>query len=134
MKERKIGRQIFMGLLGVQGVLELIVGATMLISFSTALESGFGISYSSELDVLGIALGLYLLLLTGLMVLGLFWTLKGKLEGTTIGIITGVFLLLFGIGTFLKLGETQGLFIDSVRGLITIIFGLMARKELKAKS
>ena len=129
--ERKIGRRVFNSLLGIQAFVELAIGATMLFSFSTALESGFGITYTSELDILGIALGLYLLLLTGLMILSIIWTLKGNNSGTTLGIILGVFLVVFGIVTFFKFGDPQPLYVDSFRGLITIIFGFMASKELK---
>lgn len=134
MKERKLGRRGFIGLLGLQALVELVIGVTLLFGFPTALESGFGITYSSELDILGVALGLYLLLLTGLLLLSMVWTIKGNNAGTTLGIITGFFLFAFGLVSFLKLGDTQALFVDSIRGIITIIFGLMARKELNRQN
>ncbi len=62
------------------------------------------------------------------------WTIKGNYYGTTIGIIVGVFLLTFGLVTFLKFGDIQALYIDSLRGLLTIIFGYMAFKELKKQN
>lgn len=103
----------------------------LLFNFPTTLKSGFGITYSSELDILGVALGLYVLLLTALMVLSILWAIKGKTEGTIAGIIVGVFLITFGVVAFLKLGQTNALRTDSLRGLITAIFGVIAYKELK---
>ncbi len=130
---RKIWTRLFIGILSLQALLELAIGATLLINFPTAIESGFGITYSSELEILGIALGLYLLLLTTLMILSIVWTSKSNLSGTTLGIILGVFLLTFGVTAFLKLGDPQPLYIDSLRGLITIVTGYMARKELQLR-
>ncbi|MFT4679981.1 MAG: hypothetical protein ACI9RU_002307 [Litorivivens sp.] len=132
--EQKTGKRVFVVLLGIQAALELVIGITLLFSFSTALESGFGITYSSELDILGLALGLYLLLLTALLVLSMIWTIKGNNSGTTLGILLGVFLFTFGIATFIKFGDTQALYVDGLRGLITIIFAVMARKELKRQN
>lgn len=66
---KKLWRRLFIGIISLQAILELGVGATLLFNLPMALESGFGITYNKELDILGIALGLYLLLLTTLMVL-----------------------------------------------------------------
>lgn len=128
---RKIWRRLFIGILMVQAILELGLGITLLIDFPTALESGFGITYSSELDILGVALGLYLLLLTALMILSSVWTFKSNHSGITVGVIIGIFLFVFGAVTFLKFGDLQALMVDSLRGLLTIILGYMAGKELK---
>jgi hypothetical protein len=133
MKERKIGRQLFIGLLGIQGLGEFGIGLMLLFNFPETLKSGFGITYSNQLDILGVALGLYLLLLTTLMVLSIVWTIKGKLPGITIGMIVGVFLFSFGIVAFIKTGDIQALYVDSIRGVLTIIFGYMAYQELKNK-
>ena len=128
---KKLWRRLFIGILSLQAILELGIGATLLFNFPTALESGFGITYSNELDILGIALGLYLLLLTALMILSGVWTNRANHSGITIGIIVGVFLFVFGLVTFMKFGDIQGILVDSLRGLLTIVIGYMAGKELK---
>jgi len=128
---RNIWKLLFIGTLGLQALLELGLGVALLFDFPTTLESGFGIAYNSELDILGIALGLYLLLLTALMVLSMIWTRKSNGSGITIGIIVGVFLVAFGLVAFFKTGDTQGILIDSLRGGLTIVFAYMAKKELK---
>lgn len=133
MKERKIGRRILIVFLAIQALMELGIGATLLVDFPTALESGFGITYSSELDILGVALGLYLLLLTCLLVLSIMWISKGNYSGITLGIIIGIFLFVFGVVSFLKFDQTQALLVDSLRGLLTITLSYIAYKELKNK-
>jgi hypothetical protein len=131
MKETKTWRRLFIGLLGLQAVIEFALGIALLFFFPATVESGFGVAYTSDLDVLGIALGLYLLRLTALLVLSIFWTVKGNYSGITIGVIAGIFLFFFGMVTFLQLGTTDGLYADSMRGLLTIALAYMANKELK---
>jgi hypothetical protein len=43
----------------------------------------------------------------------------------------GVFLVAFGLVAFFKTGDTQAIVIDSLRGVLTIVFAYMAKKELK---
>ena len=131
MKKSKIVTRIFIVILVIQAIIELGIGSMLLIDFPSALESGFGITYSNELDILGIALGLYLLLLTTLMIISAVWTYRSNSSGTTLGIVVGVFLFTFGVATFLKFGDFQGILIDSIRGLVTIIFAYLTGKELK---
>lgn len=128
---KKIWKRLFIGILIIQAILELGIGGALLFNFPVTLETGFDITYSSDLDILGIALGLYLLLLTTLMILSSIWTNSANYSGITLGIIVGVFLFSFGIVTFFKFGDLQGLAVDSSRGLLTIVIGYMAGKELK---
>ena len=128
---KKTWRHLFIGILAIQAILEFVVGSLILFAFPTALETGFGISYSSELDALGIALGLYLFLLTALIVLSILWTTKAKYSGITLGIVVGIFLVAFGLVTFFKLGDFNAILVDGIRGLVTIILGYLAGKELK---
>ncbi len=109
---KKTWRRLFIGILGLQAILELGVGATLLFNLPLALESGFNIPYSSELDVLGIALGLYLLLLTALLVISMIWTNKGNYAGITIGILAGIFLLSFGVAASVNAGDAQPMLIS----------------------
>lgn len=131
---KKIWQHLFIGILGLQAIIELGVGSFILFDFPNALATGFGITYTSELDILGIALGLYLLLLTALIVLTIVWTKKANYSGITLGIIVGVFLVAFGLLTFIKLGDIQAIWVDSIRGFVTIIFAYMAGKELKQRN
>lgn len=130
-KERKIARGIFIALLAIQALAELGIGSSLLIDLPGTIKSGFGLTYSSDFDLLGMALGMYLMFLTALMILSLYWTVKRNLYGVTLGVVIGVFLFLFGIVSFLKTGATSGLYGDSIRGIITIIAAYFAYKELK---
>ena len=104
----KIWRRLFIGVLSLQAILEFGVGVSLLFFLPAALESGFGITYSNELDILGIALGLYLLLLTALMILSCVWTKRGDYAGITLGIITGIFLVIFGVTYISKIWRSSG--------------------------
>jgi hypothetical protein len=128
---KKIWTWLFIGILGLQAIVELALGTSLLVDFPTTLETGFGITYSSDLDVLGIALGLYLLLLTALLIISAVWTYRSNMSGITIGIVAGGFLLAFGLATYLKLGNFEGILVDGIRGLLTIVFAYMAGKEMK---
>ncbi len=127
----KIWKRLFFGVLGIQAIMELAIAGAVLFNFPVALESGFGITYSSELEILGVALGLYLLLLTSLLILSIVWTYQKKYEGITIGIIVGIFLVIFGVVSFLKFGDFQPILVDSLRGVVTIFLAYMAGKEFK---
>ena len=131
MRERKIGSRIFIALLIINSIVALGFGFISLFNFPFALETGFQIPYSSTLEILGMVMGLELLFLGGIAILSLIWTIKGKLEGIITGTAVGIYIFIFGIAAFLKFGETQALYVDGIRGLLTIIFGYMAYKEIK---
>jgi glucan phosphoethanolaminetransferase (alkaline phosphatase superfamily) len=126
----KIWKQIFMVFILLQAALELAIGFTLLFNLPMAMEN-FNAPYSPDMEVLGLTLGLYLLLLTTLMVLSFIWIRKSNPAGATLGIITGLFLVSFGIGMLVKFGETQALWIDGFRGGLTILLAYMAGKALK---
>jgi hypothetical protein len=128
---RRVWTHLFIGILSLQAIFELVLGGYLLFKLPYTLKSGFGIVYRSELDILGIALGLYLLLLTALMVLSCVWAHRSNLAGITLGIIVGVFLVTFGVATLLKFGDFEGILVDSIRGLLTIFLAYMAGKEIK---
>ncbi len=130
-KETKIGRRLLMALLAIHGLTALVLGSLSLINFPYALENGFGIPYNSEIDILGMVIGLQLLLLAAITILSLVWVYNGKIAGTITGTIIGFYLLIFGIFAFLKFGNVSAIYVDSFRGLLTIIFGSMAYRELQ---
>jgi hypothetical protein len=87
MRENKsinIISYIFIGLLGIQAIIEFTLGGMLLFNFQATLESAFEITYTSQLDILGIALGLYLILLTTLILLSIYWTVKKNTAGPVI--------------------------------------------------
>jgi uncharacterized protein YacL len=130
----KIWKRLFIGILILQAIVELWLGWVLLFNFPATLEAVFGISYSRELDILGVALGLYLLLLTALIVLSIIWTHRANYAGIVIGIIVWIFLFTFGIAAFLKTGNMQSILGDSLRGWLTIFFAYMAGKQMKDQS
>ena len=128
---RKIGQPIFITLLAINGLIAFALGATTLINFPFALETGFGIPYSAELDVLGLVMGCQLIFLGVMITLSIIWTRQGKTAGTTIGIAVGTYLLAFGLLAFLRLGDTTALYVDCVRGVLTIVAAVFAYREIE---
>jgi hypothetical protein len=126
----KIWKQIFMVFILLQAVFELAIGFTLLFNLPMAMEN-FNTPYSPDMEVLGLTLGLYLFLLTTLMVLSFIWVKKSNPAGITLGIIIGLFLISFGVGMLAKFGETQALWVDGFRGGLTVLLAYMARKGLK---
>lgn len=109
------------------------MGVFILANTQYALETGFGVEFRNELEILGLVIGMELLFLGTMALLGFLWTRKGKLIGIYIGSAVGVYMFLFGIVAFIKFGTTDALIVDSIRGALTIIFGYMAFKEVKQK-
>lgn len=123
-------RSFFLVLMAVQAVLEALIGLSLLFNFEQTLKVGFGVTYTKEWDVVGVALGLYLLLLTTLILLSIYWVRKENYAGIILSFIIGAFLTLFGIVSLIKLGNPQGLMIDSVRGVLTILLAHRIGKNL----
>ncbi|MFT4777827.1 MAG: hypothetical protein ACJAU0_001873 [Flavobacteriales bacterium] len=132
MKERKIGRTLFKIFLTLNFLIELVIGLGMLFNFPVLAEPGFGIPYSSDMDVLAIGLGSNLLFAAAAILLSLVWTIRNKTEGASLGMLTGGLFVFFSLMAYAQMGSTQALLVDGVRGLLTIIFGLMAYNELKS--
>lgn len=126
----KIWKQIFMVFILLQAVFELAIGFTLLLDLPMAMEN-FNTPYSSDMEVLGLTLGLYLFLLTTLMLLSFVWVKKSNAAGITLGIIIGLFLISFGVGMLVKFGQTQALWVDGFRGGLTVLFAYMAGKAMK---
>ncbi len=131
---RKIGRRLFIAILALHVLSCYVLGAISLTNFPFALETGFGIPYNTDLDILGIVIGLELIFLGSIALLGIIWTRKGHISGIVTGTAVGFYMFVFGIVAFLKLGQVDGLIVDSIRGLLTIIFGMIAYRELKEKT
>lgn len=129
--ESKTARRIFTGLLILNFIIELIASLSILINFPLAAEKGFGITYSDELAILGIGLGSNLALTTGVFLLSIIWTMRSKTEGAILGMVGAGMLVLFSSLTLIQLGDTQGLLIDGIRGVITIAFGYVVYNEFK---
>jgi hypothetical protein len=127
---QKIWQWVFVIAMGLQAVLELVIGCLLLFNLPATLETGFGVHYTKEWDFVGLTVGLYLLLLTGLMILSIYWTTQKNYSGVVLGIIIGVFLMAYGIGSLIKLNTFQGIFIDGIRGLLTVIVAVVVGKNI----
>jgi glucan phosphoethanolaminetransferase (alkaline phosphatase superfamily) len=129
----KVWKQIFLVFILLQAVFELAIGFTLLFDLPMAMEN-FNTPYSPDMEVLGLTLGLYLFLLTTLMALSFTWIIKSNRAGVTLGIIIGLFLMSFGVGMLVKYGETQALWVDGLRGGLTILLAYKAGKSMSVRN
>jgi hypothetical protein len=129
--ENKTAGRILIGLLILNLVIELVASLSILVNFPFAAENGFGVTYTDDLAVLGIGLGSNLALTTVVFLFSVIWTMRSKIEGVILGIAGAGMLTLFGLLTFIQLGETDGIVIDGLRGGLTIIVGFIVYKKLK---
>lgn len=132
-KEHSISRRIFIGLMALHAFVAIGLGSTSLINFPYALETGFGITYSPDLDVFGILIGLQLLLLGAWSILSILWTNRRKAAGVVVGIFVGTYIFAFGVMAFAKFGDPQPLYVDSIRGFLTVVIGMLAYRDLQGR-
>jgi hypothetical protein len=129
--KRTMLTRIFIIFVAMQALLELFIGAAMLIDFPLVVETGFQLTHTSNMDLFGLVAGLQLILLAVMMGFGIIWTNKGLTAGPIIEIAAGIYFALFGILSFFKFGDTGGLYADSIRGIITAVMGYMVYLEIK---
>ena len=128
---RKTGQYLFMAILTLHALLCYFMGFSTLFNPSFSVKSGFNIDYTSDMKVLALVIGMELLFLGSIAILGIIWTKRKSFYGIYAGAAVGLYMLAFGIIAFLKFGTTEALMIDSIRGLLTLIFAFIAFKELK---
>jgi hypothetical protein len=131
---RKIGQNLFIGFLVIHILSCYFMGMISLVDPKFAFETGFQMTYNPDLQIIGIVMGMELLFLGSIALLGVIWTRRKSKYGIYAGVAVGSYMFLFGIVAFLIMGRTDGLIVDSIRGLLTLIFGYMAYQELKRQT
>ena len=131
MNKTKITKYIFLITLGLEVLAGYAIGLFALIDFPTALETGFSISHNPSLDILGIIIGLALIFVATMSVAGIYFTMKNNIAGVVVGIAAGLYVFLFGALAFLLLGDTQALIVDSIRGALTVVSGVVIYRNLR---
>ncbi len=127
---RKIARNIFIALTGINGLVALALGIMTLINMQGVFES-FGITYSSELVSIGLTSGGLFILFAVLSAISITWLVRGKIEGLLIPIGYATFLFALGIMVLARTGQTNVLYIDSIRGFLTMVAGFFAYQEMR---
>ena len=117
-------RNGFIALLALNGLSELVAASFMFFNLPGAMEM-LGVGYNSQLDILGLVMGNALLFVTGISVLAVVWTVRGKAEGIICGIAVGLFLLSFGLLAFLKFGQWSAIGVDGARGGLNVLLGVL---------
>lgn len=122
--QRPLLRNAFIALLALNGLIELLAASFMFFDLPGAMEL-LGVDYDSQLDILGLVMGNALLFVTGISVLGIVWTVRGKAEGVICGIAVGLFLASFGLLAFFMFGQGGAIAVDGVRGGFNVLLGIL---------
>lgn len=129
-KSSKIWKPIFMVFILIQGVFQLVFGLLFIFDLPSAIAV-FNTPYSPDIEVLGLAFGIYLLLSSSLHVLSFIWIRKSNQAGVVLAIIIGIGFISIGVGMEIKFGETQTLLFDGLRGVLTVFLAYMAGRGIK---
>lgn len=126
----KIARNIFIALTGINGLVAFALGIMTLVNMRGVFES-FGITYSSELVSVGLTSGGLFILFAILSAISIIWLLQGKIEGILVPIGYATFLFALGLMVLAWTGQTNVLYVDSIRGFLTMIAGYFAYREIR---
>jgi|GEM_PF-6627314 len=128
---RKTGQYLLMGILVLHLLGCYFMGFSSLVSPEFAFESGFQIPFEPKLDIIALVIGMELLFLGSMALMAIIWIRRKNIYGVYLGSAVGMYMTMFGIVAFFMLGRTDGLMVDTIRGVITLVFAYMAYKELK---
>lgn len=134
MKKRRIGQVSFLIILVLHVLACYGIGIIALVNPAFAAETGFQLVYSDSLKIPLIIIGMEVLFLGSIALLGIIWTRRGSVYGIYAGASVGIYMLVFGFVLFMLEGRTDGLLVDSTRGIITLIAAYFAHKEIVTKS
>ena len=127
---RKIARNIFIALTAINGLVALALGIMTLVNMQGVFES-FGVPYTRALDSLGLTASGLFILLAVLSLVSIIWLVQGKLEGILMPASYATFLFALGIMVLVRLGQTDVLYVDSIRGFLTMVASIFAYREMK---
>jgi hypothetical protein len=127
---RKIARNVFIGFAGFNGLIALLLGVMTLVNMPGVFAS-LGVTYSSQLDVIGLTAGGLFSLIAILSGINILWLMQGKPEGILVPIGYATFLFVLGFMVLAWTGQTNVFYIDSIRGFLTIVAGFFAYQEMR---
>ena len=130
-KPSKIGQYLFISMLVIQALFALFISFSSLINPKMAIETGFKIIYDSNFRILTVVIGMQVLFSACIAIMAIVWTRRKSIYGIYLGTAIGLYLTSFGIVAYFILGQTDGLLVDSSRGILTLIFAYLANKEIK---
>lgn len=129
-KRLVIGRKIFIGLLALNGLMQLAIGLMMLVNFPMVAETLMNINYTDEMGILGMTIGVNVLFGAAIVAVSVYWTLRKNPAGVITGALFGVLAIAAGLLTFSLFGRIDGLMMDVVRGVLIVITAAFAWHEL----
>lgn len=130
MPTHKPTTTVFQALLILNIILGIFFGLTPLVNFPFVL-SLTQTPYSDKLILFGVISGTAILFLASILTLSFVWTRAKKWEGPVVGIFAGMYLFCVGILALVYTGNPVAFYLDTFRGLLTIIFGYITYTNFK---
>ncbi len=127
---RKIARNVFIGFAGFNGLIAVLLGVMTLVNMQGVFE-GFGITFTRELNSIGLPAAGLLILVGVLVFISIYWLVQGKIEGILVPVGHAAFLFVLGFMALARLGATDILLIDSIRGFLAMVAGYFAYQEMR---
>ena len=127
---RKIARNIFIALAAINGLIAFLLGIMTLVNMPGVFAS-LGVTYSSQLDTIGLTAGGLFSLIAILSGISIYWVMRGKLEGFLVLIGYATFLFALGLMVLAWTSQTNAFYVDSIRGFLTMVAGFFAYREMR---
>lgn len=127
---RKIARNTFIALAALNALVAFALGIMTLVNMPGVYAS-FGITYTPEIESVGLTSAGLFILLAILSAISIIWIVQGRSEGILVPIGYAAFLFLLGIMVLARLGQTNVLYVDSIRGFLTMVAGFFAYREMR---
>ncbi|MEY4531068.1 MAG: hypothetical protein RLZZ156_1789 [Deinococcota bacterium] len=126
----KIARNIFIGFAGFNGLIALLIGVMTLVNMQGVFAS-LGVTYSSQLDTIGLTAGGLFSLVAILSGISILWLVQGKLEGILVPTGYATFLFVLGCMVLVWTGQPNVFYVDSIRGFLAMVAGYFAYQEMR---
>jgi hypothetical protein len=130
MTQRKIWKNGLLILLIFQIVVAISLAIFTLVNFPGILEQ-FGIKYQPDMGILQFIMVYNLSLSLSVCLWSVIWMRKNNLAGIQIGTTVGLLLLIVSVSVFIKFNKLDILLFDGIRGLLMLVFGVLAYTEQK---
>ena len=123
------GRKFFVGFLALNGLMQLILGIAILVNFPTVAEYLMQISYTDDMRLLGMTIGVNVLFGAAVIAASIYWTINKNPAGVIAGAFFGVLAITAGLIVLVVFERTDGL-MDVLRGVLIVAAASFAWHDL----
>lgn len=123
-------KKILIGFLVINTLMQIGMGVMMLTDFQQLATSMMGLTYSEDMSILGMTLGMNVLFLGMVLILSTYWIYLRNRSGISLAMLFGLYVITAGIVTYSQ-GVSEGLTMDVPRGIIILVMGYFVQQQDK---